>query len=98
MSRGSNYLNSVIQVFGDITASYTNLIDLEKDITYNHQEVACSFDQPVILKYENVAIVEEELPANVYFTRDGFHHNGLIQIKAKSALPTVGFIKHTSFR
>jgi len=92
-----NFTKEVIKAFGDVPASYSDLIDLETSYAYNHIEVVNETDSDIVLKFANTeTLAEWTVPALSASVRDWFMHNGIIQYKYVLA-PTTGFFKLNSW-
>lgn len=92
-----NFIKDISKAFGDIPAAYATLIDLDKQISYNHIMLVNGTDANIIIKFTNSAITSEyTVPANSTQVLDNFLHNSIIQYKYVSA-PTTGYFKLTSW-
>jgi hypothetical protein len=93
-----NFLSDVEKAFGDITGSFTTLVDLGTDYVFRGMMIYSSLDQPVTIKFTNTETAELNLPANWTFAPDDFWHDNVIQIKHNGDAPTEGFLKIVSWR
>ena len=91
-----NFVSDVEKAFGDITDSYTTLVDLGTDYVFRGMMIYSSLNQPVTLKFANIETAELNLPANWNFFPDEFWHDNIIQIKHNGVAPTEGFLKIVS--
>lgn len=90
-----NFFSDVTKAFGDITDSYTILVDLGTDYVFRGMMIFSSLNEPVTLKFINS---ELELPAKWTFAPDDFWHDNIIEIKHNGVAPTEGFLKIDSWR
>lgn len=93
-----NYISDVEKNFGDITGSYTELVDLGDEYLYRGLQIASTLDEDVTLKFTNTATVELNVPAGWQIPLPNFWHDGIIEIKHNGSAPTTGFLKLVSWR
>jgi uncharacterized SAM-dependent methyltransferase len=93
-----NYISDVEKQFGDITGSYTTLVDLGTDYLFRRLLINSSLNQPVTLKFTNNLTAELNVLGNWSFDFDEFWHDNVIEIKHNGVAPTEGFLKIVSWR
>ncbi len=93
-----NFLKETVKNFGDITGSYTQLVDLGKNYVFRRLLIYNTLDEDVMIKFINTEIVEKTIRAGVNIGFDEFRHNDVIQIKHLGSAPTAGLIELTSWR
>lgn len=91
----ANFCVDTTKAFGDVTESFTTLVDMGIDYIFRGFLLFSSFNQPVIIKFANSELL---IPANWSIDLDNFRHNNLIEIKHAGAEPTEGFLKTVSWR
>lgn len=101
-----NYLSDVKKNFGDVAASFTEVVDLQELYMFRALQIFSTLNEPVKIRFYNpVSATWSELyipsrGSGVSFGQslDNFHHNGVIELKYIVDAPTEGFIKITSWR
>ena len=99
-----NFFYDVEKQYGDITGSYTALVDLGEDYIFRGLLITSSLDKDVVIKFPNAPEGDPEMNIpyvpNVGFqiSLDNFRHNGALEIKAAGDVPTSGFLKLVSWR
>lgn len=95
----NNYLKDIIKAFGNITGSYTELVDLGTEYLFRGMMIYSTLDQPVTLKFANAESDELNIPPNWEISPEiEFWYDGIIQIKHDGDAPTEGFLKMISWR
>ena len=93
-----NFVKETVKAYGDITDSYTQLVDLGADYVFRRMLIYNTLDKDVIIKFTNTETVEKTLRAGIDYGFDEFRHNGVIEIKSVGDVPTSGLIEFTSWR
>ena len=95
----NNYLKDTEVQFGDVPATYTEIVDLGKTRTFRGLMIYSSLDEPVSLKFDNAESDELNVPPNWEISPNiEFWHDGPIELKHNGDAPTEGFIKIVSWR
>ena len=95
----NNYLKDTEKAFGDITGSYTELVDLGTEYLFRGMMIYSTLDQAVTLKFANAESDELNVPPNWEISPEvDFWHDGVIEIKHAGSAPTEGFLKMISWR
>jgi len=94
-------INNIVQTkkeFGDIPATYEELVDLDVGVVYNHIILINNTDQPLVVKFENSAKTSElEVAQDTSITLDDCPHWGLVSYKYVSDAPVSGHLQHISW-
>lgn len=94
-----NYLRDTTKPFGDITGSYTELVDLGKEYLFRGLMIYSSLNQEISLRFDNPESDDLVIPANWGFSPEiEFWHDSVIEIKYTGAPPTAGSFKIVSWR
>ena len=96
--KSANFVKDTVKAFGDITASYTTLVDLGKEYAFGGILISSSLDEPVKIKFANALSDELEIAPGSALSLDSFTHYGVIQIKYSSSAPTAGAFKMINWR
>lgn len=91
----ANFCFDTTKAFGDVTGSFTTLVDMGTDYIFRGFLLFSSFNQSVIIKFANSELL---IPEKWSINLDNFRHNDLIEIKHAGATPTEGFLKAVSWR
>ena len=94
-----NYVRDTVIAFGDVPATYEELVDLGTDYMFRGVMLYSSLDELVSLKFANAESDELNIPAGWQFQPNiEFWHDGVIEIKHNGDAPTEGFLKIVSWR
>lgn len=85
-----NNMSETIAAFGDVPATFGELVDLTGNIHYNNVQIRNTLNQPITIKFGSSEVIFNE---NDIDTFDFFQINGSITYKYNSAAPTAGELK-----